>query len=298
MHAPSLPCWAGLGVACLGFLGELVAEPVIPEDGSLERLATGFITVEGPLYADDGTFYFTDIPNNHIWSLDTTTLEKTLVRKDTGGANGLVYDAKGRMLMCKGAGKCLARLEADGSETVLFEPVRQRADGKMQPVGVNDVVIDRSGAIYITVPGAGCVYLLDPDGTHPRPLVSGLEGPNGLTLSPDETRLYVSEYKRQTLHVYDLDTTKGVATNGRVFATVTEASDYGCDGMTVDTEGNVYCAGPHAVRVWDPDGELIARIAVPESPTNCEFGGTNGSVLYITGRESVFRIPTAKNGAR
>ena len=67
------------------------------------------------------------------------------------------------------------------------------------------MVVDRKGRIYVTVPGAGSIYLLDSDGENPRPVISGLKGPNGLMLSPDEKTLYVSEYKEQKLHAYEVD---------------------------------------------------------------------------------------------
>ena len=86
--------------------------------------------------------------------------------------------------MCKQREKCLSRLEKDGSETVLLAPTRT-TDGRTEKrVGVNDVVVDRAGRIYVTVPGDGSVYGFDPDGSNPRVVISGLKGPNGLMLSP------------------------------------------------------------------------------------------------------------------
>ena len=275
-----------------------VAASLVADHARLEQLATGFVTVEGPLYDGKGHLYFTDIPNERIWKLDVATLQKSLFRQNTGGANGLAFDAKGRLLMCKQREKTLARLEKDGTESVLLRPSRQGKGGQRFPVGVNDVVVARNGHIYVTVPGAGSVYAFDPDGGDPRAIITGLKGPNGLMLSPDETNLYVSEYKEQRLHVFDFDVRSDSATNQRLFAQVLPKGDYGCDGMTVDDQGNLYCAGPHAVRVWSPEGRLLETIKVPESPTNCAFAGSGATTLYITGRKSVFRIRMKTQGAR
>ena len=274
------------------------ATTLLAEDAKLEKLASGYETVEGPLYDGKSHLLFTDIPNQRIWQLNLKTLETTLFRDETGGANGLAFDLRGRLLMCKQREKSLARLEDDGSETVLLKPTRIGANKKIYPVGVNDVVVDRKGRIYVTVPGAGSVYLLDSDGGNPRPVISALKGPNGLMLSPDEKTLYVSEYKEQKLHAYEVDPKNGNASKRRLFAHVKPPSDYGCDGMTVDHLGNLYCAGPHAVRVWSPKGELLQTIAVPESPTNCAFAGPGSNVLYITGRKNVFRIRLKTKGVR
>ena len=271
---------------------------LLAKDAKLEKLASGYETVEGPLYDGKGHLLFTDIPNQHIWKLNLKTLNTKLFLDDTGGANGLAFDLTGRLLMCKQREKSLARLEEDGPETVLLKPTRIGGNKKIYPVGVNDVVVDRKGRIYVTVPTAGSIYLLDSDGENPRPVISGLKGPNGLMLSPDEKTFYVSEYKEQKLHAYDVDPQTGNPSNQRLFTEVEIPSDYGCDGMTVDHLGNLYCAGPYAVRVWNAQGKLLETIAVPESPTNCAFAGPGSNMLYITGRKNVFRIRLKTKGVR
>ena len=277
---------------------EKSSSSLIAAGAKLELLSSGYTTVEGPLYDGHGYLYFTDIPNEHIWKLNVNDLTTTMHRDKTGGANGLAFDAQGRLLMCKQREKSLTRLEADGTESVLLEPARARQDKSAVRVGVNDVVVDRKGRIYVTVPGAGSIYCFDADGLNPRVVISGLKGPNGLMLSPDESKLYVSEYKEQRLYVYDVEPVSGRVSNQRFFAEVAPSSDYGCDGMTVDDQGNLYCAGPHAVRVWSPQGKLLETISIPESPTNCTFAGPGSDTLYITGRKSVYRIRMKTTGVR
>ena len=119
-----------------------------------------------------------------------------------------------------------------------------------------------------------------------------------MMLSPDEKTLYVSEYKEQKLYAFDVDPKTRKPFKQRLFSQVEQPSDYGCDGMTVDHLGNLYCAGPYAVRVWNPQGKLLETIAVPESPTNCTFAGPGSNLLYITGRKNVFRIRLKTKGVR
>ena len=271
---------------------------ILTKDANLEKLASGYGTVEGPLYDGKDHLLFTDIPNHRIWKLNLKTLNTSLFMDDTGGANGLAFDLTGRLLMCKQLKKSLTRLEEDGMETVLLKPTRIGGNKKIYPVGVNDVVVDRKGRIYVTVPGAGSIYLLNSDGKNPRQVISGLKGPNGLMLSPEEKTLYVSEYKEQKIYAFDVDPKTGNPSNQRLFTQVKIPSKYGCDGMTVDQLGNIYCAGPYAVRVWNPQGKLLETIAVPESPTNCTFAGSGSNVLYITGRKNVFRIRLKTKGVR
>ena len=77
----------------------------------------------------------------------------------------------------------------------------------------------------------------------------------------------------------------GDLTNRRVFATMddNDPEAKGTDGMSIDRAGNVYCAGPKDIWIWSPDGSLLDKIACPERPINCTFGGRDLRDLYITG---------------
>ena len=88
---------------------------ILEINAKLEKLASGYETVEGPLYDGKGHLLFTDIPNQRIWRLDLKTLETTLFREETGGANGLAFDLRGRLLNSKQRENSLARLHENGS---------------------------------------------------------------------------------------------------------------------------------------------------------------------------------------
>jgi gluconolactonase len=68
------------------------------------------------------------------------------------------------------------------------------------------------------------------------------------------------------------------------------------DGLKVDEQGNVFCTGPGGVWVCRPDGTLLGRIVLPELPANLAWG-EDGSVLFLTARTSVYRLPTRTCGA-
>lgn len=59
--------------------------------------------------------------------------------------------------------------------------------------------------------------------------------------------------------------------------------------MTIDAEGNVYCAGPKGVWVFSPSGELKDRIYAPEVITNLAWGDSDHKTLYLTGITSLYR---------
>src|ERR1051325_11727023 len=57
---------------------------------------------EGPAAAADGTVYFTDMPNNRIVHFDPKSGRDSTFRRPSGRANGLLFDAQGRLLACEG----------------------------------------------------------------------------------------------------------------------------------------------------------------------------------------------------
>ena len=109
--------------------------------------------------------------------------------------------------------------------------------------------------------------------------------PDGVVLSPDESRLYVSDtfFADITVFVVNPDGSLGASST---FATgVTQA-----DGMCVDTDGNIYVTTLSGVQVFAPDGMQWGTIAFPRVPSNCGFGGAGADTLYVTAREGVYSV--------
>ena len=64
----------------------------------------------------------------------------------------------------------------------------------------------------------------------------------------------------------------------------------GSDGMTMDEHGNLYLTWIPGVSIYNPKGELIEVIKVPEMPANVGFGGKDGKTLIITARTGLYSI--------
>jgi len=120
-------------------------------------------------------------------------------------------------------------------------------------------------------------------------VIDNLMRPNGLILSPDLQTLYVADNGAKTIWAYDVQADGSLA-GGRTFADMDLAASSGGDGMTIDQRGNVYCAGQEHIWIWDPQGRLLSKIAVPEGPANCTFAGPDRKTLYITARQSLYAI--------
>jgi len=261
-----------------------------------EQVSTGYRFTEGPAQGPDGAIYFTDIPNKRIHRFDPESNETAVYREDSGRANGLMFDAKGRLVACEGANeggaRRVSRTEPDGEITTLanrFQDVPFNSP--------NDLDIDKQGGIYFTDPRYGnrddmameteAVYYLSPEGELSC-VIDDLVRPNGLILSHDEKTLYVADNGGRMLFAYDLDE-PGKPTNARRFSEMGEGLGGACDGMSVDAHERVYATGDEGVYVFNPDGTLDRLIATPERPSNCTIAD-EGRTLYVTARTSLYRV--------
>jgi gluconolactonase len=295
-------------------------DALVASDARIEHLASGFTWSEGPVWFD-GAVVFSDVPRNtaYRWAEGMDAAEVFL--RPSGmldpvpgfrepGSNGLAVDSAGRLLLCQHGERRVARL-VDGE----FETIADRFDGKRFN-SPNDLAVRRDGVIYFTDPPYGLegvndsplreidfhgIYRVDTEGRVVA-LVRDVAYPNGIAFSPDERRLYVgvSDGPRARVLVYDVGADGGL-TNGRTFfdpAPYRSAGMHGsCDGLKVDREGNVWATGPGGVFVLSPEGKPLGRIVTGKATANCGFGGTDGSVLYVTAGDVLLRIQTLTTGA-
>ncbi|HEX2518608.1 MAG TPA: SMP-30/gluconolactonase/LRE family protein, partial [Castellaniella sp.] len=169
----------------------------IVESPEAERLATGFVFTEGPLWHPEGYLLFVDIRRSQIFKL-VPGGPPQLIREHSGESNGMTFDAQGRVVMCEMVNRRVTRMEADGSCTVLAD----RWEGKRlnRP---NDIVGTSDGSLYFTNPGRerldpavvdlpyNSVHRITPDGAV-QLVIPNIDYPNGLAFSPDEHVLYVA----------------------------------------------------------------------------------------------------------
>ena len=294
---------------------------IVPENARLELLFDGGFFLEGPAVAPDGTVYFSDITNTansgmqagYIWRHDPSSGKTTVFRSPSGMSNGIIFDLEDRMVVAQGAdfgGRCVTRTDmTTGKSEIIAGLYNGRSFNSP-----NDLAIDEQGRVYFTDPryvGHEAieqpvlgVYRIDPDGSVSL-IITDAGTPNGILVSPDQRTLYVAsigiqEYSLHALLAYDL-AADGSVSSRRVVADF--APEYGPDGMAVDVDGNLYLArpavAPHTpgIYVYSPDGEELALIPTPGSPTNATFGrGPTGKTLYITAGTSLYKIELNREG--
>lgn len=265
--------------------------PGIGPAGEIVRLHTGFKFTEGPAADAKGNLYFTDIPNNRIHKSDAAG-QLTTFLEESRATNGLMFDGGGRLIACQGkAGRVIALDVA----TKQIDVVADQLDG--QPLGVvpNDLVIDRGGGVYFTDPDARSVFYRSAEGKVER-ILTGLPRPNGVILSPEESRLYVLNSGSADVMIYPV-TSPGKLGEGKVFFRLPpnpqQPGRPGGDGLSVDVKGNLYFTRPSLklIVVVDPEGKELGRITVPEEPANCTFGGKERKTLFVTAQTSLYAVP-------
>jgi len=272
------------------------ASPVAP-GAKVEKLADGFKFTEGPAADAEGSVYFTDQPNDriHKWSVDG---KLTTFMEPCGRSNGLCFDKEGKLWACADEKNELWKIDIKTKEkTVLVKD----HGGKLLN-GPNDVWVRPDGGAYFTDPyykrpywkrgekeqDTQAVYFLSKDGKLSR--VDGdLKQPNGIIGTPDGKVLYVADIGAGKTFAYDIQP-DGSLTNRREFC------GQGSDGMTIDTEGNVYLTA-RGVTVFDKTGKKIAQIDVPEGTTNVCFGGKDMQTLFITAKTGLYAVKMRVKGA-
>ncbi len=329
--ATSACLWACLAVAAAD------ENAIVPAGAKLELLYTrtapihGGLT-EGPAVAPDGSIYFTDIPEGDdrglIVRYDPRDGKTSVFSNDSGKANGLVFDAQGRLLACEGADQGGRRVVRWDTKTGKRSVIVDRFQGKRFN-SPNDLCVDAQGRIYFTDPKYlgnearelehRAVYRIDTD-AQVTEFTHDVEKPNGIAVSPDQHTLYVADTNngadaavpegqtpppKGAMKVYAFPLSPQGTVAGARRTLIDFGTADGCDGMTVDARGNVYLTVRSAERpgvlVLDPTGKELAYIATGPAqpgvkpatglPSNCEFGiGSESSTLYVTVDKSLYRI--------
>ncbi len=293
--------------ACL--LGVVLLGPAAAQEA---QIATTVAFTEGPTVDRDGNVYFSEMRSRRIMRLSADGMLSTY-REDSNGANGLLIDPQGRLIACEGGHKGGARVTRTDLRTGEIEILADSYQGKPL-VGPNDVTIDGKGRLYFTEWHGATVYRIDAPGKLVRLLaVPEIQRPNGIQISPDDTKLYLVESNQdeggaRMIRAYDLQP-DGTIRNMRVHYNFYPGRS--ADGLSIDVQGNLYAsAGLHRLRgspetldikpgvhVISPEGKLINFIPIPEDLiTNNAFGGPDMKTLYITAGKTLFKARTAVAG--
>jgi gluconolactonase len=280
----------------------------------IERLAVGTRWGEGPVWFGDWrALLWSDIPNDRILRWDEATGTTSVFRAPSRFANGNTRDRQGRLVTCEHGSRSVTRTEYDGAITVLCD---RHAGRRLN--SPNDVVVASDGAIWFTDPAFGIaghylgepaepelptqVYRIDGATGAVRVVADDIAGPNGLAFSPDERVLYIVASRAEPRELLAYDVVDDGMRLARRRTLVRCAAAETPDGLRVDIDGNLWCGWGMApeldgVRVFDPQGEPIGHIHLPERCANVCFGGRHRNRLFMAAGHALYALTVNTQGA-
>jgi gluconolactonase len=292
---------------------------LIDPNTEIEVIGSGFEWTEGPLWIDSGNYLlFSDIPNNSVFKIDEAG-DLTTYLKPSGylgeafdgkepGSNGLLLSPEGSLILMQHGERRVAKMKASlNSPKPDYEAVVDSYKGKRFN-SPNDGVFDSQGNLYFTDPPYGLpkqmedpnkeldfqgVYCLKTSGE--LILVDQLTRPNGIALSPDESKLFVavSDPESAVWYQYNL-TAPGMVKDKRMFYDTTpligqEGQQGLPDGMKMHSNGYLFATGPGGVWIFNISGKAIARIHTGQATANCAFT-TDEKILFMTADDYVLKV--------
>lgn len=283
----------------LAFISCSAQKELIIKGQKPQLISNEFKFTEGPASDSEGNVYFTDQPNNriHKWSVEDGSVSTFM--EDTGRANGLYIDAEGNLLAVADENSEIWKITPEKNVEVLVDGL----EGKRLN-GPNDIWVAPNGGIYFTDPyyqreywewsekeiEEERVYYLNLEG-EVSIAAEDLEKPNGIIGTPDGKTLYIADIEADKIYSYKINP-DGKLSDKKLF------TELGSDGMTIDSEGNIYLTG-NGVTIFDKSGEKIQHIPIEKDWTsNVTFGGKKQKTLFITAQQAFYSLQMNVKGVR
>ncbi|MFO0870183.1 MAG: SMP-30/gluconolactonase/LRE family protein [Pirellulales bacterium] len=288
--------------------GDLTLLKLLVPDESWQVVAEGLEFADGPCSDAAGNFYYSDLRANQIWRI---ALDGTRTKILDAGASGLKFGPDGRLYACQPKEQRVVAFDlAKGGEMTVLA-------ANVQP---NDLVVTRRGHVYFTQTGKQEVTFVDPAAGQTRAVDQGITAPNGITLSPDQGTLAVSDYRGGHTWLFQL-AADGSLTGKSPTITLRRPIDpkgefkfneppprlaaSGGDGMASDEQGRFYVATTLGIQVFDAGGRecgllpklLLPAECQPKPLTSCVLAGADRSYLYITVGDRILRRRVQARGS-
>ncbi len=277
---------------------------VLADGAVVEKLTTGFFNISGGAVDTSGNIYFVDAHWQTIYRWSTDTYQLSIVRDNPLDPVQLFFDKAGDLIVISYAGSGTVysfKPDAPDDDITLLKAVPAAPRSGMTPILPVSFWRNENDSLE-AIPAKKPYQFISPDGTTFLPagedFVSGrlyygsklndlLRG-FGLSAAVQGQPYYVSDESEQKTYVASIDV-DGSISNLKLFV------EQGGEALTRDDHGNVYIAAGQ-VFVYNPAGDLIATIDVPERPSQLLFGGADNSTLFILARSSLYAVHTRLKG--
>jgi gluconolactonase len=257
-----------------------------------QLVSEGYKFTEGAAVNSKGEIFFNDIPNSKTFkiSLDGKVAEFIA---DSKKANGQHFGPDGKLYVVATAELKILAYDTSGNVSIVAEGISG-----------NDLVVAHNGNIYVTEPRAkgaepSVLWLIRPDGKK-QIADKGLQFANGVTLSPDQSLLYVADSRSHWIYSYQIQPDGTLKNKQRYYwLHVPDSAEYSsADGMRVDRDGQLYVATRMGIQICDQAGRVNAILPTPNGrSSNLCFGGEKFDTLYVTAGDKVFKRKLKTQGA-
>ncbi|MBE7496513.1 MAG: SMP-30/gluconolactonase/LRE family protein [Verrucomicrobiaceae bacterium] len=255
----------------------------LSDDQPWKEVASGFTFTDGLCCDAAGNLFFTDVKaGKGIYKLDAATGKTDLFLDNLPGISGLQIGPDGRFYACHNKEQRIIAITMKGEVEVLLTGVK-----------CNDLVVSKAGHVYFTETPTLRVHLITKDKKHIVADEGHVQKPNGITISPDERTLAVSEHGGKhvwTWRIEDDGTLSGGAPFMTMWLPVGKETASG-DGATTESKGRFFVTTELGVQIFDPAGRLAGIIAkpTPESKVvSVEFAGKDHDTLFIAAGDKIF----------
>ena len=239
---------------------------------------------EGPIWRPrENSLYWIDLKAPAIYCFDVITRQNRQIPAALGKTiGGMVFARNGRMIVVDAEG--VHELSATGHRNLLIHPESDQVGN-----GFNDAKCDVKGRLWSgtadigeTRP-SGSLYVIEGQ-RRVRRIDSAIICSNGPAFAPDGRRAYFTDSFAQEIYYYDVDLDTGLISERKSFFRCNTDAGYP-DGMTVDSEGFLWCANwdGWSITRYAASGEIdrVLKVPVPR-PTSVCFGGPRMDQLFIT----------------
>ena len=258
-----------------------------------QLVSSGHQFTEGPAVNERGEVFFNDIPASKTFKIGLDGRVEEFL-SDTKKANGAAFGADGKRYLIATA----------SNQIIVCDPATKQFTTLAENIHGNDLVVRRDGSLFATEPidggnRPGNVWFVSATGEK-RIVDTGLKFPNGITLSPDQTLLYVDDLRSHWIYSYQI-LADGSLTNKQRYYRLhvpDTADESGADGMRCDRDGRLYVATRMGVQVCDQTGRVNCILPTPNGRVaNLTFGGENFDTIFCTCGDKVFKRKLKAQGA-
>ncbi|XP_025830554.1 regucalcin-like isoform X3 [Agrilus planipennis] len=263
----------------------------------VERILENFLLGEGPHWdITTQSLYLVDISEKSIHRYDSVTKSHHHAVIDSNNVSFIIPVEGKQNHYIIGVENELALVVWDGTSNKITKLERLVGVPNKQ-IQFNDGKADPTGRLWV-----GTMSVISPNGDIPenkgafyslengqlKQHIDGVHISNGLTWNPSLKKMYYIDSGTRTVDEFDYDQTNGTISNRKPIFTLEKHNIPGIpDGMTIDTDGNLWVAvflGSRVIKIDPTKPEtLLETIALPALQiTSAEFGGPNLDELYVT----------------